>query len=216
MSLTQELNNVATHIKSQIPAEALSTMGQAMAELIQSGIVDRSLKVGATVPDFTLPNAAGTPVQLSTLLAQGPVVISFYRGAWCPFCNLELHALQQALPEIQALGANLVAISPQTPDNSLTTIEKNSLTFEVLSDSGNTVARQFGIVFQLAESLRPIYANFGIDLPVFNGDTSFELPMPATYVIAPDGRVAYTFVDPDYTKRLEPAQVLEALRSLKA
>ncbi|WP_218079537.1 peroxiredoxin-like family protein [Anthocerotibacter panamensis] len=215
MSLTQDLDNFRAQARTvHIPADKIALMDQATQELVTAGTAQTSLNVGAQVPDFTLPNAVGAPVQLSTLLAQGPVVISFYRGGWCPYCNLELRALQQALPEIQALGASLVAISPQTPDNSLSTAEKNSLTFAVLSDSGNTVARQFGLVFELPSYLQEVYAGFGIDLPTSNGDGRWELPIAATYVITPEGRVAYAFIDPDYTQRLDPADIVSALKAL--
>ncbi len=123
--------------------------------------------------------------------------------------------MQLALPEIEALGAQLITVSPELPDKSLSTAEKNALAFEVLSDVGNKLARDFGLVFSLAEKLRPIYANFGIDIPVYNGDDTFELPMPATYVIGTDGTILHAFVDTDYTKRLEPAEIVEILKTTK-
>ncbi|MDQ6960345.1 MAG: peroxiredoxin-like family protein [Mariprofundaceae bacterium] len=150
---------------------------------------------------------------LADALEQGAVGLSFYRGGWCPYCNLELQALQQALPEIQSLGAQLVAVSPETPDNSLSTAEKHSLAFTVLSDQGNRVAKDFGIVFTLPEALRPVYAQFGIDLPAWNGDDSFELPMPATYVIGRNGIILDGFVNTDYTQRMEPERILDILRT---
>ncbi len=191
-------------------------MDKATEDLVKSGIADRSLKVGDRVSEFTLTNAVGKEITLRSLLAEGPVVISFYRGQWCPYCNLELRALQKALPEIIANGASLVAISPQTPDNSLSTAEKNELTFEVLSDVGNKVAREFGLVFTLPEELRPIYEGFGVDLLAHNGDKTFELPLPATYVVAADGKVISAFVDPDYTKRLEPEEIVAALGEIQS
>lgn len=123
--------------------------------------------------------------------------------------------MQLALPEIEALGAQLVTVSPELPDKSLSTAEKNDLAFEVLSDLGNKVARDFGLVFSLAEELRPIYASFGIDIPAYNGDDTFELPLPATYVIDTDGTIAHAFVDTDYTRRLEPAEIVEILKTTK-
>ncbi len=211
MSLTQDLQNLQSQFRANVPEEAKAIMDRATKDLVQSGIIDRSLKQGSQVPNFTLPNAVGKSVELRELLKGGPVVISFYRGQWCPYCNLELRTLQQFLPDIQALGATLVAISPQTPDNSLSTVEKDELTFEVLSDVGNQVAREFGLVFTLAEELRPLYEGFGIDLPTHNGDDSFELPIPATYVIASDGSIVHAFVDPDYTKRLDPEEIVAAV-----
>ena len=214
MSLTDTLAKQQADSKAMLPPEVRDTMSTATADLAASGIVESAIAVGATAPDFTLPNATGASVQLTQLLSQGPVVLSFYRGQWCPYCNLELRALQQALPDIVNAGATLVAVSPQTPDNSLSTVEKNELTFEVLSDVGNRVARSYGLVFELPEALRPIYAGFGIDLPAHNGDDTFELPIPATYVIGTDGTVSHAFVNADYTKRLEPADIVAALQAL--
>ncbi|MEB3229941.1 MAG: peroxiredoxin-like family protein [Leptolyngbyaceae bacterium] len=130
------------------------------------------------------------------------------------YCNLELRAYQQVLPEIKALGATLVAITPETPDHSLTTTEKNELGFEVLSDVGNHVARQLGLVFTLPERLRPIYTSFGIDVAAHNGDQNFELPLAATYVINTDGTVVHAFVEADYTKRDDPEAVVKVLKQL--
>jgi peroxiredoxin len=215
MNLSQEIANLNQQLSAQIPEYSQAKMQQAKAELEKAQIAEQSLQEGDTVPNFTLPNATGNTVQLQTLLQNGPVVISFYRGQWCPYCNLELRALQNALPDIKELGATLVTISPQTPDNSLSTQEKHNLDFEVLSDVGNQVARKFGLVFQVPEALRPVYESLGIDLPAHNGDESFELPMPATYVVNTDGKIVLGFVDADYTKRLEPDQILATLHNLK-
>ena len=214
MSLTQALANKLAQNLANLPVDVIPVMGKATEDLAKSGIVNQSLKAGDTAPNFALPNAIGQSIAIQDLLSTGPVVISFYRGQWCPYCNLELRALQEALPAIQSLGAKLAAISPQTPDNSLSTAEKNELTFEVLSDVGNQIARQFGLVFSLPEELRPIYKGFGIDIPAHNGDETFELPIPATYVINTDGAIAHACVDPDYTKRLDPADILTVLRKL--
>ena len=141
-------------------------------------------------------------------------MISFYRGAWCPYCNLEINALQQCLPEITAAGAQLVAISPQTPDKSADQVTNSKLTFEVLSDINNELARECGLVFTLPESLRPIYSAWEIDIPDHNANDSFELPIPATYIIDTDGKVRYVFADMDYTRRLEPDIIIEQLQML--
>ena len=214
MSLTQDLINLRQQLRSNQPEAIKAVMDKASADLADSGIAEGTLKVGEKVSNFTLTNAVGKQVKLRSLLADGPVVISFYRGQWCPYCNLELRALQQSLPQIKNLGATLVAISPQTPDNSLSTVEKNELTFEVLSDVGNKIAKEFGLVFTLPAELRPIYEGFGIDLPAHNGEESFELPLAATYVVAPDGKIVRTLVDSDYTKRLDPEEILAALREI--
>jgi Peroxiredoxin len=200
--------------KSKLPAEMGEIFQKSTEELVQSGIAERGKKVGSKAPDFALPNAKGTTTRLSDLLPQGPVVLTFYRGEWCPYCNLTLHAYQKYLPEMKQLGATLVAISPQTPDHSLSTAEKWQLEFEVLSDEGNQVAREYGLVFSMSEELRALYKNLGNDLETYNGDASWELPMPGTFVIAQDGTIQLAFVDADYTHRLEPAAILDTLRHL--
>ena len=183
-------------------------------ELISSGIVDQSLKVGDFIPNFILPNAFGESIEVQKLLASGPVVISFFRGSWCPFCNSELAALQQALPAIKTLGASLIAISPQTISYTISTVEKHELSYEVLSDRNNHIARQFGIVFQIPEAFRAVLTEKGHVLPRYNGDESFELPIPATFIVSQDGKVIYAFVDPDYTKRLDPVEIISVLRNI--
>lgn len=174
------------------------------------------MQVGQTAPEFTLPDAFGHEVSLKTVLAKGPVVISFYRGEWCPFCNIELHGLQQALPKMEELGATLIAISPEKPDHGIVATEKHKLTFPVLSDLGNKVARQFGIVFQIGQELKEFSKKvFKNDLAVRNGDDSYELPVPATFVIDRTGVVRFAHVDVDYmTGRAEPEAVVAALEAI--
>ena len=198
------------------PSDVRDAMGRADLELAASGLADRARKAGDPAPDFALAGVDGRTTRLSTALRDGPVVVSFYRGGWCPYCNLELRALQSVLPQVRGLGAQLVAISPQTPDESLSTAEKNALAFPVLSDVGGEVARSFGIAFDLAEALRPIYARFGHALPDRNGDDSWVLPIPATYVIDRSGRIVLAFVDIDYRNRLDPADIVRALQTLNA
>jgi peroxiredoxin len=181
-----------------------------------SGILDHALKIGEFAPEFTLPDAYGKQVSLMTLLAKGPVVISFYRGEWCPFCNIELRGLQEALPKLQEIGATLVAVSPEQPDHGIVATEKNRLTFPVLSDLENTVAKQFGIVFQIGEELKEFSKNvFKNDIALRNGEASYELPVPATFVIDPTGIARFAHVDADYmTGRAEPEAVIAALEAL--
>ncbi len=213
-SLAEQLREQNEAGRAQIPVGALAVLDQGIAEVAASGIADSSLGVGSKVQDFSLPDATGTKVSLSSLLTRGPVVLAFYRGGWCPYCWTELRALQAKLAEITAAGATLVAVSPQTPDHSLSTAEKLELAFPVLSDEGNEVAESFGLVFALPEALRQVYAGFGLDLPAANGDDTFRLPIPATYVVRADGTVAWRFADADYTKRAEPDDVLAALEAL--
>ena len=213
-TLAEQLDSFKAGLATQAPPEVLAAFDRETTSLVAPGIAANSLKQGAQAPDFTLPSVDGTHVTLSALLTHGPVVLTFYRGDWCPYCNLQLRAYQAVLPQIQALGASLVAVSPQTPDNSLSTAEKKGLTFPVLSDAGNGVARRYRLVFTEGEAVRPIMARFGSDVPAFNGDGSWELPMPGTFVIAPNGTVRLAHVDADWTKRLEPAAILGALRQI--
>ncbi|MCP3665260.1 MAG: AhpC/TSA family protein [Gammaproteobacteria bacterium] len=200
--------------KKNVPVEILNTMVEATAGLKRRNLEAGSLGLGARAPDFSLPDHTGQMRTLDDLLAEGVVVLNFYRGGWCPYCNMELNALQRWLPEIEAVGGKLVAVAPELPDKSLTTREKNNLQFEVLSDPGNVVARNFGLVFELPEALRPIYAKIGIDIPAYNGDESFEIPMPATYIIGRDGEIRYAFIDADYTQRLEPEVIVQELQQM--
>ena len=216
MTLTDQLAALQQKSAEMAPQDVRAKMRRAAEDLAASGLAQSARGTGDAAPAFALPNARGKAVALGDLLADGPVVLSFYRGGWCPYCSLELRALQQALPEIEDLGARLVAVSPEVPDQSLTTAEKAELTFEVLSDVGNAVARDFGLVFALAEDLRPVYHSWGLDIPAHNGDDRYEIPIPATYVIAADGTIVESFVEADYTKRMEPANVVAALKALKA
>ena len=214
MSLLEQIQEMQKGFAEQVSEETLKIMQSATEKLIKSGIVEKCLKEGDKMPAFSLPNAKNEMVSSASMLSRGPIVINFYRGAWCPYCNLELRAFQEALPQIIELGAQLVAISPNLPDKSLSSIEKHSLTFEVLSDIENKISRQFGLVYTLDAQLQHLYKQFGIDLPAFNGDESYELPIPATYVINSDGIIKFAFVDADYTKRLDPNEVIETLKNL--
>jgi peroxiredoxin len=196
--------------------EALETMHRATAELIENGQAQRARKAGDIAPEFTIKDPDGKPVSSRELLARGPLVISFYRGVWCPYCNLELQALQAALPEFAARGASLVAISPQTAPNSRKSQRENKLGFPILSDVGSEVADSFGIRFALPDYLVELYKSFKNDLPAFNDDPSWVLPMPARYVIGTDGIIAYSEVNPDYTQRPDPSELLPVLDRLQA
>jgi peroxiredoxin len=211
MTLQANLKAITEGVRQQAPAEVFAAIEAANAKLEISGIAGRALKAGDRIPDFDLPDATGKVVRSADLLAAGPLVISFYRGSWCPYCSLELKTLQQNLSEFRARGATLVAISPQTPDESLTTKQKNELAFPVLSDAGSKVARKFGLVFTLDETLKPIFKAFGIDLLAHNGVDTWELPIPATYVVAKSGKIVSACVDVDYRNRAEPAEILKSL-----
>jgi peroxiredoxin len=161
LQTTVELDQARDHYRSRvIPPERLKIMDEATSALVRSGLRSTAVKEGDCVDDFILMDAHGRPVQLKQLLETGPVVVTFSRGGWCPYCNIELRGLQRALPQIKELGASLIAISPQLPDNSLSTEEKNSLTFPVLSDVGNVIAQRFGIAFRLPDELLKSYEDF--------------------------------------------------------
>ncbi|MDR5814770.1 peroxiredoxin-like family protein [Caballeronia sp. LZ033] len=190
-------------------------MRRATNELVAAGIAKNAEKVGDVAPTFRLRDADGNEVSSLEMLTQGPLVISFYRGVWCPYCNMELQALQEALPHIRELGANLVAISPQTAPNSRRSARENKLEFPILSDPGNEVAAAFGLRFALPDYLIDLYKNvFKNDLGIVNGNPSWTLPMPARYVIGQDGIIVYAEVNPDYTTRPDPEELLPALRKL--
>lgn len=216
MSLQQQLAEYKAEFLRTAPAERAALYEAKVAELKASFPIGKAAAAGDSAPDFTLPDAHGAPVSLAGLLAKGAVVATFYRGGWCPYCNIQLRAYQAILPEMTALGATLVAISPQAPDGSLSTAEKNALSFPVLSDLGNRAARAFGLVYALPQELRDALTSAGKALPGVNGDQSWELPVPATFVIGRDGRIALAHIDIDYRKRLEPDAILAALRSLAA
>lgn len=214
MSLSAELEKYKAAFIEKAPQEIQNIMATATENLTASGILDTLPKVGDTLTGFSLPDHNSQQTESADLLKKGPLVITFYRGGWCPYCNLELKAYQDHLSEIHKLGANLVAITPELPDSSLSTIEKNQLEFLVLSDTQSNYAKALGVVFSLAEELRPIYKNFGIDLEKHNGSGQFELPIPVTLVVDQEGIIRYISADTDYTVRPEPKAVIELLQTL--
>lgn len=216
LSVAEELSAARKlYREGRIPHTILYVMDEAVAALKASGLADRVAKIGQPVEDFMLPDAKGTCVRLINLLVAGPVVLVFYRGGWCPYCNLHLRGLQRIVPELRAAGASLVAISPQLPDGSLSTQEANDLAFKVLSDVGNHVARRFGLVYTLPPELLEIYARFGNELSVINGpDGGTELPVPAAFVIAADLKIRYAHGDVDYTYRADPEEILWAVKNI--
>ena len=211
LSLKQQLADYQAGFKQRAAPERVAMMESATADLRAAGIESRALKVGDRAPDLSLPDALDKPVRLNDLWRHGPLVVVFYRGGWCPYCNLELKAWQSRLAELQQLGASLVAISPQTPDNSLSTAEKNELAFPVLSDSALHAAESFGVAFELSPALVELYARVGNDLPTLNGNGRWVLPLPATYVIDRNGQVVFAHVEADYRERAEPSDVMAAV-----
>ncbi|MFJ2832611.1 peroxiredoxin-like family protein [Streptomyces sp. NPDC087263] len=213
-TLNAELRTFYEARQQQIPAEIREIMQRASQELADSGQADRVLTVGAQAPRFSLPSTTGQSLALEDLLADGPVVLTFYRGAWCPYCNIALRSLQQHHDAIAARGARLVAVSPQIPDESLSLAEKHDLAFDVLSDIGSDTAKQYGLAFDLPGDLAAVYDKLGFDLQRVNDGHPRTLPLPATYVIDRDGVIRWAFVNSDYTTRAEPAAIIAALDAL--
>jgi peroxiredoxin len=198
-----------------VPATQTVVMDRAIDDLVASGIRQSSLKVGDRIPAFSLPNTRGEQVDVQALLQSGPIVLSFYRGSWCPYCNIELRALQQVLPEIENLGASIVAISPELPDRQIVTEKELALKFPVLTDMGNDVARRFGIVYEMPEDLLDVYRERGHELDTVNGPSGANtLALPATFVVDRSGTIRMAYIDEDYARRLSVDKVLVALSEL--
>jgi peroxiredoxin len=210
-TLSEQLAEFKAGFKQRATPERVATMEAATGQLRDSGIEQRARRKGDRAPDVLLRDEQGRLVQLSSLWKLGPLVIVFYRGGWCPYCNLELRAWQRELDALKAVGGRLVAISPQTPDNSMTTAEKNELAFPVLSDSRLAASDAFGISFHLPPELVDLYASVGHDLPVLNGNGQWVLPIPATYVIDTQGEIVFSHVESDYRLRAEPSEVLQSI-----
>jgi len=213
MSLKAQIDAYNVQKDAKLPADVLALMNTTNEELIAQHIKDNALQIGQKVENFSLANHNGENIELADLLKKGPVIISFYRGGWCPYCNLELKALNDYLLQFKTQSAQLVAISPQLPDETLSTAQKNDLEFDVLSDVSNKVAEQFGLLFTLDERIQALYTQFGIDFEHYYGDKSFKLPLPATYVINQEGVITYAFLNEDYTLRAEPTDIMAALES---
>ncbi|MFN3190912.1 MAG: peroxiredoxin-like family protein [Aureliella sp.] len=213
MSLHEQLVQQKTAVIEKRSDDVVEVVVKTTQELHDSGIAEQAPTVGNDFQMFTLPNQEGYEVSLRELLKKGPVIVTFYRGGWCPYCNLELRAYQQLLPQINEAGATLVAITPELPDESLSTRQKNELDFQVLTDRDSAYARELGLVFTLPDELRPIYQNFGIDIEKHNGAGQFDLPLAATFVVDSSGKVSYSFATADYTQRAEPSEVLKAVEA---
>ena len=215
MSLNEALRELAESARVRRPAEAQIVIDAALERLRESGLAQSCLQVGEMAPDFELPDTDGKLVSLEAALRHGPVIVTFYRGGWCPYCNLALRALHQTLARFRQEQATLLSITPQLAEGVRETREHLGLDFPMLSDRGNRVARLFGLAYRLPGDLIALYRRLGVDIGGANGMAEWELPLPATYVIAPDGAVAYAMIDIDYTHRAEPDEILAALRRVK-
>ncbi|UZO79951.1 AhpC/TSA family protein [Aquimarina sp. ERC-38] len=211
MNLSQTLAAKKAATAQNLPAEKLAIMEKSTNSLKEAKLSSNAIQTGETLPAFKLPDATENEVSLDHF-SNDYLVISFYRGGWCPYCNMELKALQNILPELKKLNTDLIAISPETPDHSLTTSEKNELSFSVLSDIDNKYAKKLGLVFQMPEDLRALYHSFNLNVDAHNGNKDYELPMPATFIVNKKREVIYSFVPEDYTERLDPEVILEVIK----
>ena len=216
MTTTEELDQKREEFKSQgMPKEDMETMGAAARELEESDICSVSLQVGREAPNFTLPDSNGMPVTLADHLKDGPAVIVFYRGSWCPYCNIYLRGLQRIMPELREHGASLIAISPQLPDHTANSVQENDLSFPVLSDVGSKVCNYFGTVFPLPGEVLSIFKKNGLDLQAINGDSCpASLPVPSTFIVGKDSKVIWRHFEVDYTHRAEPMEILKVISNL--
>ncbi|MDR6880499.1 peroxiredoxin-like family protein [Bacillus sp. 3255] len=213
MTLQEQLDQQKAGFMTRVLAEVQADILRLVKEQQQSGI-DFGLKEGAQAPNFTLTNPLGEPITLYDELAQGPVVLAFYRGSWCPFCNIQLRAYQQLLPEMEKYGGRLIAVSPQSPDNTLSQKEKEELTFQVLSDPNGLVAESYNLLFELPVYLQHTYQKLGRDLTGFNNTDRWILPVPATLIIDKEHIVRRAYVDPDFMKRMEPEEIIDLLKKM--
>lgn len=211
MILRQHLKAITERAQRMTDPQHLAVIRRAVADLKSRGIELGVAKAGERVSEFVLPDARGRPVSLMERMARGAIVLNFYRGGWCPYCCAELRALQLALPRFTAHGVSLIAISPELPDNSLSLAEREALDFDILTDMGNVVARSYGLVFRVPDDLQKLLLAKGVDLPALNGEESWELPMPATFLIGANGIIRLAFADADHTERLDPQVILDLL-----
>lgn len=204
----EELNHT---LSSQLPKEVLHVFEKSIEDLKNRNLEESSCKVGDKMPEFSLPNHKGQMISSAEILKKGKMILAFYRGNWCPYCNLELRSLQKNLSGIKNKNAFLAAISPQTLDHSRTMAETHELDFDVLTDADNTLAKKLGIVFQLQDFLLPYYQNLGIDLADFNGNTENSLPIPAVFVVDEEGCIIFRFLDVNYMNRLDIEELIKVL-----
>lgn len=211
----KKLKQMADESGKVVPPEILAAGEKGLKQLIESGITKTALTVGDTAPSFNLPDAHGKIINSRELLAKGPVVLVFYRGAWCPFCNLYLSSLRPYVSEFETLGATLVAVSGESPDRSLEVSQGDSLNFHVLSDTGLVASRKFGIVYEVPAVIQDAVLKLGFDMKKYYNTSKAELPLSATYLIDKKGKIEYAFLEPDYKLRAEPEDLIAVLKKLK-
>jgi peroxiredoxin len=214
MTLTDRLDGVRAG--TALAPEVREAIGATLAELARAGVARRALSPGDTFPDFLLPDTDGKLVGLNDLLGGGPAVVTFFRGVWCPYCSATLDALRDALPEIEAAGGTLAAVTPETGGRALEAKLRHRAGYRILADVDHGLAAACGVAFRVPEPYRRLLMTAGLDLTERQGNGAWLLPMPAAFVLRPSGEVAWAFVDADFTRRAEPAEVIAALRRLAA
>ncbi|WP_242631946.1 peroxiredoxin-like family protein [Rubripirellula amarantea] len=209
-TLSQQLAEKAAGFAKKAPADRLAAFTKGIDDVRASGIEDSAKQVGDDAVDGTLAGWKGDSVTLSELWKEGPVVLMWYRGGWCPYCNIQLRAMQQSLDKIENAGARLVVLTPELPEKAKETAEASGISIVALHDQDLALAKKYGIVFELPEVIAPMYQ---ARLPEYNGNSALELPLSATYVINSSGKITYAFLDADYKKRAEPSEVIEAVKA---
>lgn len=215
MTLRDELDRLRDQQRETTPPGILDVTDKAIQFVARTVLSMDAIREGDRAPGFELPSVQGRTVSLADKLEEGPVILSFFRGGWCPFCSLELRAYEKIVSTLESERATLLSISPETLDALRQTAQQARVSFDLLSDAGNDVARSYGLVYRIPEALRAAYEGLGLDLPARNGTASFELPVPATYLIDSGGTVRRAFVEPDWTQRAEPADFVESLKLLR-
>lgn len=214
MRLQRQLRTIRARTAKALPPSGVAVLDQVVADLKARGVEFGALRAGQAAPDFVLPNHLGRSVSLYESLERGPVVLLFYRGEWCPYCCAQLRAMQLVLPQLTAVGARLIAVSPELPDHSLTLAERNALDFDILSDRGAMVTRSYGLIYRVPDAMRDLYRDRGLDIGKRHGSApgeSWHLPIPATYLLSPGGIVRFASIDADYTRRPEPRTIVDLL-----
>lgn len=209
--LATQIQQFNIELATQVPQEVLEAFGKSIEDLKTKNIEEKSIKIGEIIPDFSLKNAKNEVVNSTDILKNGKMIIAFYRGSWCPYCNLELKSLQEKITRLNEKKATLVAISPQSPHNSLTVVEKHHLAFEVLTDKDNVFAKQLGITFELQDFVLPCYQALGINLSSFNENNDNSLPIPAVFVVNENSKIIYKFADANYMNRIDIDELLKTL-----
>lgn len=209
--LATQIEHLNQELSSQLPEVILEAFGKSIEDIKTLNIEENSIQIGDQIPEFSLSNALGKIINSGEILKNGKIILAFYRGSWCPYCNLELKFLQNNLPRIKQKGGILIAVSPQSPDHSLSMAEKNNLEFEVLTDTDNNFAKKLGISFQLQDFVFPYYKDLGIDLSDFNKNNENTLPVPAVFVVDENRVVTYKFLDVNYMNRIDVEELIQAL-----